>query len=59
MALGAVRFHSGYILWLWVLIQVALGIFAKKIKNPKIFKIHRLIGIGSLVFLIMHLIQVN
>jgi hypothetical protein len=59
MALGAVRFHSGYILWLWVLIQVTLGIFTKKKKNPKIFKIHRLIGIGSLVFLIIHLIQVN
>jgi hypothetical protein len=59
LALGVVRFHSGYILWLWVLIQVTLGIFVKKKKNPKVFKIHRLIGIGSLVFLIIHLIQVN
>ena len=59
MALGTIRLHSGYILWLWVLIQVIIGIYGKKMKKPKIFNIHRLIGIISLVFLVIHLNHVG
>lgn len=59
MALGTIRIHSGYALWLVVLIQVSLGLYAKKKKKAKIFNIHRTIGIVSVLFLIIHLIQVN
>lgn len=59
MALATIRMHSGYILWLWVFIQVSLGMYAKKKKKPQLFNIHRIIGLLSLVFLIIHLIQVN
>jgi hypothetical protein len=59
MALGTIRFHSGVILWIWILLQVSLGILNKKMKKPYLLKIHRTIGIMSLLFLIIHLLQVN
>lgn len=59
MALGELRLHSGVILWFWVLMQVILGNIAKKTKKPYLFKVHRTIGVLTLVFLILHLIQVN
>lgn len=59
MALGAIRIHSGYILWLWILIQVSLGVYFKKKKKPKVLKIHRVIGVSTLLFLLIHLIQVT
>lgn len=59
MALGTIRLHSGIILWIWVLIQVILGNMVKKMKKPYMLKIHRAVGLFSLIFLIAHLIQVN
>ncbi len=59
MALGTIRLHTGYILWMWVLIQVILGNVLKRMKKPYLLKIHRAVGVASLIFLIAHLIQVN
>ena len=59
MALGTIRLHSGYILWTFVFTQIILGNMSKKIKKSYLFKIHRVVGLTSLVFLIIHLIQVN
>lgn len=59
MALGSIRMHTGYILWIWVFIQVILGNISKRMKKAYLLKIHRAVGVTSLVFLIAHLIQVN
>ncbi|HHY99796.1 MAG TPA: hypothetical protein PLV23_05685 [Sedimentibacter sp.] len=59
MALGTIRLHSGYFLWLLVLIQVVVGNMFRKMKKPYMMKVHRALGISSLVLLIFHLLQVN
>lgn len=59
MALGTIRLHSGYLLWLLVFIQVIWGNIFKKIKKPYMLKIHRTVGLSSLLLLLFHLLQVN
>ena len=59
MALGTIRLHSGYLLWLLVLVQVIWGNLIKKMKKPYMLKVHRAIGLSSVLLLIFHLLQVN
>ena len=59
LALGTIKLHTGYILWVLVLIQAIIGNLAKIFKKPYLFNIHRAVGVSSLVFLLAHLIQVD
>jgi hypothetical protein len=55
IALGAIRLHTGTVLWTGILIQVMLGIAVKKTKKPILLKVHRVVGLLPVILVLAHL----
>jgi len=56
---GGIRIHSGYLAFLFILIQALLGLWVKKKFSKPILVIHRFTGLALVVTVIIHVILMN
>ncbi len=55
LALGSIRFHTGTVLFVGILLTVVLGGYFYRMKKAKVLKVHRALSLIVLALLFIHI----
>lgn len=56
---GMLYFHTGYLLSFTIILTGIIGILFKLQKKKQLFKLHKILAVLIIIFLIWHIISVN